>query len=61
MDGNKRTAMLTGLTFLELNSINFKAQIGEIEDFAVNIAINHIDVPEISHWLQIHILTNPNK
>ena len=54
VDGNKRTAMLTGLTLLELNNIRFKAKLGEIEDFAVNIATNHIDVPEIANWLQAH-------
>ena len=55
VDGNKRTAMLTGLTLLELNHISFKPQIGEIEDFAVAIATKHIDVPEIANWLQAHL------
>ncbi|HVA11050.1 MAG TPA: type II toxin-antitoxin system death-on-curing family toxin [Candidatus Dormibacteraeota bacterium] len=54
VDGNKRTAMLTGLTLLELNNISFKARIGEIENFAVDVATKHIDVPEIAHWLHVH-------
>lgn len=54
VDGNKRTAMLSGLTLLELNSINFTAQPGEIEDFAVDIATKHIDVPQISNWVRLH-------
>jgi death-on-curing protein len=54
VDGNKRTAMLSGLTLLELNKINFTAQPGEIEDFAVDIATKHIDVPQISSWLRLH-------
>lgn len=54
VDGNKRTAMLTGLTLLELNKVSFTAQPGEIEDFAVDIATKHIDVPQISNWLQSH-------
>ncbi len=55
VDGNKRTAMLTGLTFLELNKVNFTAQPGELEDFAVDIATKHTDVPQISNWLRSHI------
>jgi death-on-curing protein len=55
VDGNKRTAMLTGLTILELNGGIFTAEVGEIEDFAVKIAIEHLDVPQISIWLQRHI------
>ena len=54
VDGNKRTAMLVGLTLLELNDINFAAKPGEIEDFAVEIATRHIDVPQISEWLNLH-------
>ena len=55
VDGNKRTAMLTGLTLLDINKIRFTAKTGEIEDFAVGIATNHIDVPEIARWLELHI------
>ena len=54
VDSNKRTAMLTGLTFLAVNGINFAAKPGEIEDFAVEIATMQIDVPQISSWLQEH-------
>lgn len=55
VDGNKRTAMLAGFTLLELNKVNFTMQPGEIEDFAVDIATKHTDVPQISSWLQRHI------
>ena len=54
VDGNKRTAMLTGLTFLSVNGITFAAKPGQIEDFAVEIATMQIDVPQISSWLQEH-------
>src|SRR5688572_213561 len=37
VDGNKRTAMLAGLTLLKTNDVRFVAQAGEIEDFAVKI------------------------
>ena len=56
VDGNKRTAMLTGLTFLELNGHSFIAKNGEIEDFGVRIATDHIDIPNISTWLREHIV-----
>src|ERR1700745_3680568 len=35
VDGNKRSAMLAGLTLLKLNGLEFQANVGEIEDFAV--------------------------
>ncbi len=54
VDGNKRTAMLAGLTLLQLNGKTFRADMGEIEDFAVKIATKHIDVPKISKWLKLH-------
>lgn len=51
VDGNKRTAMLTGLTLLKVNGTQFTAQDGEIEDFAVKIAVDKLDVPAIATWL----------
>src|SRR5690348_6659642 len=33
VDGNKRSAVLAGLTFLRMDSVSFTAQRGEIEDF----------------------------
>jgi death-on-curing protein len=55
VDGNKRTAMLAGLTLLEVNNVQFKARPREIEDFAVRIATSKLDVPEILKWLENHI------
>ena len=55
MGCNKRTAMLAGLTILSLNKLKFKAKLGEIESFAVDIAVNHLDVPEVASWLQDHL------
>jgi death-on-curing protein len=52
--GNKRTAMLVGLTFLESNRIDFEARLGEIEDFAVQIATDKLDIPVIVTWLHKH-------
>jgi len=55
VDGNKRTAMLAGITLLSINGQQFQADPGEVENFAVEVATTHTDVPEISAWLQRHL------
>src|SRR5690348_12806326 len=47
VDGNKRTAMLAGITFLRENNLYFDAAKGEVEDFAVRVATEHLDIPAI--------------
>jgi death-on-curing protein len=54
VDGNKRTGMLVGLTFLSINDLKFKAGRGELEDFAVRIAVERLDVVTIAAWLKAH-------
>ncbi len=56
VDGNKRTAMLSGLTLLKINKMSFKAKRGEIEEFAIKIATEQLDVPVIAGWLESHII-----
>jgi death on curing protein len=56
VDGNKRTGTLAGLTFLEINGKKFKSQTGEIEDFAVRVATEHLDISVITDWLREHCL-----
>lgn len=51
VDGNKRTAMLTAMTFLELNGYQLVVCEGEVEEFAVNVAVDHLDIKTISAWL----------
>lgn len=53
-DGNKRTAMLVAITFIEINGYTFTAASGEIEDFAVSVATDRLDVASITAWLQAH-------
>lgn len=53
-DGNKRTALLVALTFIELNEYKFFAEKGELEDFAVRVATDHLEVATIANWLQEH-------
>lgn len=54
VDGNKRTGMLAGLTFLKLNRVEITFEEGEIEDFAVSVATDRLDVNTISAWLTQH-------
>jgi death-on-curing protein len=56
VDGNKRTGMLACLTLLSINGLSVSFEDGEIEDFAVKIATNKLDVPEISAWLKTHFI-----
>jgi len=53
-DGNKRTAMLAGLTLLGVNGYSFVARCGELEDFAVRVATDHLDIDAIADWLKRH-------
>jgi death-on-curing protein len=54
VDGNKRSAMLVATTLLAINGYDFVAQKGELEDFAVQVAIERLDVPVIAAWLKAH-------
>jgi death-on-curing protein len=54
VDANKRTAMLTGLTYLKLNGLELRLTNQELEDFAVRVAVEHLSVSDISNWLEAH-------
>jgi death-on-curing protein len=54
VDGNKRSGITTVILFLQNNGQAFAAKPGELEDFAVQIATDHLDIPVISAWLQEH-------
>ena len=58
VDGNKRTAMLAGLTLLEINHVQFSAEPCEIEDFAVQVATHKLDIPAVVSWIQGHIIAS---
>ena len=53
-DGNKRTAMMSAATLLQVNSYSLSASSQEFEDFAVAIATNHLDIPAIAAWFRQH-------
>ena len=52
VDGNKRTALLAGLTLLEINALKVTVASGEVEDFAVRVAVERLGVDEIAAWLE---------
>ena len=54
VDGNKRTAMLAAITLLEINGKHFEVSEGEIENFAVQVAVTKLGIPEIAKWLKDH-------
>ncbi len=60
VDGNKRTAMLVGLTFIETNGYKFVGHKSSIEDFAVQIAVEHLSVEDIAEWLEKNSKTKGN-
>lgn len=54
VDGNKRTSMFSGMTFLELNGYKFEATQKEIVNFALKIENDKLSVEEIAAWFEKH-------
>ncbi len=55
VDGNKRTGMMAALVFLNLNGYDTsELSDQELEDFAVQVAVEHLDIPHIAAWLKAH-------
>lgn len=53
IDGNKRTGVMSALLFLNLNGHDTSlVKNKELEDFAVNVAVDKLDVATIADWLQ---------
>lgn len=53
-DGNKRTAITSGVIFLQRNGRTLTAAPKELEDFAVAVAVERYDIPHIAAWLKAH-------
>ncbi|HEY5805971.1 MAG TPA: type II toxin-antitoxin system death-on-curing family toxin [Candidatus Saccharimonadales bacterium] len=54
VDGNKRTAVTVCGVFLLHNGCRLTAAPKELEDFAVKVATDRLDIPEIAVWLEGH-------
>jgi len=53
-DGNKRSGVTVAGVFLRRNGISLTATPRELEDFAVQVAVEHLKVPVIAAWLRAH-------
>lgn len=53
-DGNKRSGVTVAGVFLRRNGISLTATPRELEDFAVQAAVEHLEVPVIAAWLRAH-------
>ena len=54
VDGNKRTAVTIAVIFLNRNAFQLTATPRELEDFAVQVAVEHLEIPVIAAWLKAH-------
>lgn len=59
VDGNKRTGMNMAITFLQLNNYWFTCPRGSIEDFAVKVVVDKLDIEDIAEWFKLHSKTHP--
>lgn len=53
-DGNKRTGVTVCGVFLKRNGVTLTATPKELEDFAVRVATDHLDIEQIVAWLEKH-------
>lgn len=54
VDGNKRGGITSASIFLIKNGYELTATNKELEDFAVQIVVEHLDVPVIADWFKSH-------
>lgn len=54
VDGNKRTALTSAGLFLSLNGYKLINAKKEEVEFAIKVDNEHLDIEEISNWLQKH-------
>ncbi|HEY6736238.1 MAG TPA: type II toxin-antitoxin system death-on-curing family toxin [Candidatus Saccharimonadia bacterium] len=55
VDGNKRTAVTVCGIFLARNGSPLTATPGELENFALSVVVDHLDIETIASWLKAHI------
>lgn len=53
-DGNKRTGLTVAGVFLTRNGYRQTASPKELEDFAVQVAVERLSVEQIASWLEHH-------
>lgn len=52
VDGNKRTGIVCVGMFLRLNGRELSASQSNLEDFTMRVANSHLDIEQISQWLE---------
>lgn len=52
VDGNKRTAITVAGVFLSRNGLKLTAAPKDLEDFAVQVAVEGLEVADIAEWLR---------
>lgn len=57
VDGNKRTGTTLAGLFLMRSRRQLTATPKELEDFAVDVAVDHSSVAEIAEWLACHSIS----
>ncbi len=58
VDGNKRTGITVAFTFLNLSGYEATAKKGEIEQFAVQVIEQRLDIAAVADWLKRHTEEN---
>ncbi len=61
VDGNKRSAITVAGIFLMRNGYQLTATPKDLEDFAVKVAVEKLDVPAIAKWLEQNSKTHKNR
>ena len=57
-DANKRSGTICATSLLEWNGFRISTELKELEDFAVRVAVEHLEIPEIAQWLESHSRSN---
>lgn len=52
VDGNKRSGIASASVFLIKNGFDVHAEPKDLEDFAVKIAVEKLEIPEIAKWFE---------
>lgn len=58
VDGNKRSAVTVAVIFLNRAGEQLVATPKQLEDFAVQVAVEHLEIPIIAAWLKAHSKKN---
>jgi death-on-curing protein len=54
-DGNKRTATMTALVFLDLNGFELKADDDELFEIVIRVATSEITIENLAKWIEARV------